>query len=90
MNRVQEHFEDQAQPMMARCSEAAEAAIHDYPLGVTLAVFAAGLGLGVMVGSSLAEPMGVRSQPTADNIGKKILDAIAEHLPASLQKQLHV
>jgi hypothetical protein len=88
-NRVQEHFEEQVQPMMSRCSEAAEAAIHDNPLGITLAVFGAGLGLGVLLGCALAEPMGLKPQPVADNIGRKILDAISEHLPASIQKQLH-
>jgi len=57
---------------------------------MTLAMFGVGLGLGVVVGSALAEPMGLRRQPTAENLGRKILDSIAEYLPASVQKQLHV
>jgi hypothetical protein len=52
-------------------------------------VFAAGLGLGVMVGNALAEPMGIRPQRQAENIGRRILDSIAEYLPASVQQQLH-
>jgi len=76
--------------MASRCAEAAESAIHEYPLATTLAMFGVGLGLGVMVGSALAEPIGLRRQPTAENLGRKILDSIAEYLPASVQRQLHV
>ena len=91
MNRVREHFDDTSsgEPMTARCAAAAESAIQEYPLAMTLAVFGVGLGLGAMVGSALAEPMGIRRQPTAENLGRKILDSIAEYLPASVQKQLH-
>ena len=90
MNRMHEHFsEGGEQPIMGRCLEATESVIKDYPLGMTLAVFAAGLGLGVIVGNSIAEPMGIRRQPTAENLGRKILDSISEYLPASVQKQLH-
>jgi len=91
MNRVQEHFEGEGDaPLMSKCAAAAESAIHDHPLAMTLAMFGVGLGLGVVVGSALAEPMGIRRQPTAENLGRKILDSIAEYLPASVQKQLHV
>lgn len=90
MNRMHEHFADEGeQPMMGRCLEATESAIKEYPLGMTLAVFAAGLGFGVLIGNAIAEPIGIRRQPTAENLGRKILDSIAEYLPASVQKQLH-
>jgi len=90
-NRVREHFEDTSEmPMVSRCAAAAESAVQEYPLAMTLAVFGVGLGLGVVVGSAFAEPMGMRRQPTAENLGRKILDSIAEYLPASVQKQLHV
>ncbi|QDT54839.1 hypothetical protein Pan44_28770 [Caulifigura coniformis] len=91
MNRMHEHFEGETAeaPMMSRCTAAAESAIQEHPLAMTLALFGVGLGLGVVVGSALAEPMGVRKQPTAENLGRKILDSIAEYLPASVQKQLH-
>jgi hypothetical protein len=92
MNRMQDHFEgDSAEmPMASRCAAAAESAIQDHPLAMTLAMFGVGLGLGVVVGSALAEPMGIRREPTAENLGRKILDSIAEYLPASVQKQLHI
>jgi len=91
MNRVQEHFEGEnaEAPMASRCAAAAESAIKDHPLAMTLAVFGVGMGLGVVFGSALAEPMGIRKQPVAENLGRKILDSIAEYLPASVQKQLH-
>jgi len=90
-NRVHEHFEETSEtPMASRCVAVAESAVQEYPLATTLALFGVGLGLGMMVGSSLAEPMGLRRQPTAENLGRKILDSIAEYLPASVQKQLHV
>jgi len=91
MNRIHEHFEsDASESPMASCAAAAESAIKEHPLAMTLALFGVGLGLGVVVGSALAEPMGLRRQPTAENLGRKILDSIAEYLPASVQKQLQV
>jgi len=90
MNRMQEHFEgESADAPMARCAAAAENAIQEHPLAMTLAMFGVGMGLGVALGAALAEPMGVRRQPVAENLGRKILDSIAEYLPASVQKQLH-
>ena len=91
MNRIQEHLEGDASemPMGSRCAAACESAIKDHPLAMTLAVFGLGAGLGVVIGSALAEPMGIRKQPVAENLGRKILDSIAEYLPASVQKQLH-
>ncbi len=91
MNRVQEHLAEEAsqEPLMARCNAAAEAAIKDYPLAMTMAVFGAGLGLGVLIGEALASPMGLRPEPTAEKLGRKILDSIAEYLPASVQKQIY-
>lgn len=90
-NRVEEHFDADTseQPMASRCAAAAESAIQDHPLAMTLAVFGVGMGLGVMLGNALAEPIGLRKQPVAENLGRKILDSIAEYLPASVQKQLH-
>jgi len=90
-NRVREHFEETSDmPMASRCAAAAESAVQEYPLAMTMAMFGVGLGLGVVVGSALAEPMGLRQQPTAEKLGRKILDSIAEYLPASVQRQLHV
>ena len=91
MNRMHEHFsgETSEAPMASRCAAAAESAIKEYPLAMTMAVFGVGLGFGFLVGNALAEPMGLRRQPTAENLGRKILDSIAEYLPASVQKQLH-
>ncbi len=94
MNRMHEHFEGDATdaPMASKCAAACESAIQEHPLAMTLALFGVGLGLGVVVGSALAEPMGLRRPPqrTAENLGRKILDSISEYLPASVQKQLNI
>jgi len=92
MNRVQDHFEGDASetPMASRCAAACESAIKDHPLAMTLAVFGVGMGLGVVLGSALAEPMGLRKQPVAENLGRKILESISEYLPASVAKQLNI
>jgi hypothetical protein len=91
-NRIQEHFEgnESDAPMAARCAAACESAIQDHPLAMTLAMFGVGMGLGVVIGSALAEPMGIRKQPVAENLGRKILDSIAEYLPASVARQLNI
>jgi hypothetical protein len=92
MNRVQDHFQGDpsSEPMASRCVAACETAIQDHPLAMTLALFGAGMGLGVMIGTALAEPMGLRKEPVAEHLGRKILDSISEYLPASVQKQLNI
>ena len=92
MNRMHEQFEGDSSemPMASRCAAAAESAIQEHPLAMTMAMFGVGLGLGVVIGSALAEPMGIRKQPVAETLGRKILDSISEYLPASVQKQLNI
>jgi len=91
MNRMQEHFEsDSSEPMASRYAAACESAIKDHPMAMTLAMFGVGMGLGVVIGSALAEPMGMRKQPVAEHLGRKILDSISEYLPASVAKQLNI
>jgi hypothetical protein len=92
MNRMQEHFEGDAtqEQLAARCAAACESAIKEHPMAMTLAVFGVGMGLGVVLGSALAQPMGLRKQPVAENLGRKILDSISEYLPASVAKQLNI
>jgi hypothetical protein len=89
-NRVRQHLEnesDSSAPLLSRYAEQAEEAIQEYPLGVTLAALAAGLSVGAMIGCALASPRGLRQPAVAENLGRRILDSIAEYVPASIQQQ---
>ncbi|MBX3443936.1 MAG: hypothetical protein KF774_16125 [Planctomyces sp.] len=90
-NRVQGHWTEESESgsMFGQCAEVAQQTIEDYPLGVTLGAFAAGLGLGAMIGAALAQPIAQRRQASAEHIGRRILDSISDLLPASVQRQLH-
>jgi hypothetical protein len=90
-NRVKQHLEneeDSANPMLSQCVERAEEMIQEYPLGMTLAALAAGLGVGALIGASLARPMGLQQPAVAETLGRRILDSISEYLPASVQQQI--
>ena len=89
-NRVQQHMEADSQSQLAHYADSAREVLEEYPIGITLAVFAAGLGIGALVGSSLAEPLHIRRRPAvAENIGRRILAAIEEALPDSVSRHLH-
>jgi hypothetical protein len=77
----------QPQAAFERYSEMAQQSFQEYPIGITLGFFAAGLGLGAMIGASLAQPMGLTHQPTtAEALGRRVLDAIGDYLPDPLQR----
>lgn len=87
-NRVEEHFEESETPLMERCSTMCQQTFEEYPLGVTLGVFAAGLGLGAMVGAALAKPLGLQHEAIAETLGRRVLHSISDLLPESIQQQL--
>ncbi len=78
---------DQGNPAGLVCS---------YPMSSVLVVFGIGLGAGVVVGSLLSGPvtsrptLGRRTELAAEQLGRKMLDAIAGVLPASLAKHIAV
>jgi hypothetical protein len=86
-NRVREHLRDsEEKPMFSRYAESAQCAMEEYPIGVMLGFFAAGIGLGAIIGAALAEPMGFRHRETAESIGRRVLNSISEYVPESLQR----
>jgi hypothetical protein len=88
-NRVTEHLESaEHEPLFDRCSHVAQETFEQYPLGVTIGVFAAGLGLGAMIGAALARPLGVQHQVVAETLGRRVLSSISDLLPESIQRQI--
>jgi hypothetical protein len=56
-----------------------------------LVVFGVGLGVGVLLGQSLADPLNRMMQPEptmTERLGRQMLDYLSSALPESLAKQL--
>ena len=62
-----------------------EATIERYTMGVTLAVFGVGLGLGTLVGSLLAESCAARDRRLAEGVGRRILHSLERIVPERLR-----
>ena len=63
----------------------------EYPLSSMLVVFGAGLGIGILLGQCLAEPLNQMMQPqqtTTERLGRQMLDYMHSILPASVARQL--
>jgi hypothetical protein len=78
----------QAMDMTRRCRHAAEEAFDEYPLTTTLGVFAVGLTLGVLAGAALARPFHSHERHTAESLGRRILEAVREYVPQSMNQYL--
>ena len=71
-----------------RCRHAAETAFEEYPLMTTIGVFACGLTLGVLAGAALARPFHSHERHTAESLGRRILDAVRDYVPQSVNQYL--
>jgi hypothetical protein len=74
--------------LTTRCRHAAEAALDDYPLTTTIGAFAVGLTLGVAAGAALARPFHSHERHTAESLGRRILDAVRDYVPQSVNQYL--
>ena len=79
---------DESAPLTTRCRNAAEAALDDYPLTTTIGAFAVGLTLGVVAGAALARPFHSHERHTAESLGRRILDAVRDYVPQSVNQYL--
>jgi hypothetical protein len=70
------------------CRETASATVEEYPLSVTIGMFAIGLSLGVAVGAALARPLHLDQRRTAESLGRRLLDSLHEYVPASVNQYL--
>lgn len=89
------HYEDRMtgsrtpaaeQTAMARCRGVTQETIRRYPIGVSLAVFGIGLGLGTLAGSLLAESCAVRDRRIAEGLGRRILSSLERAVPERLRR----
>jgi hypothetical protein len=74
--------------LTTRCRDAAEAALDDYPLTTTIGAFAVGLTLGVLAGAAMARPFHTHERHTAESLGRRILDAVRDYVPQSVNQYL--
>jgi hypothetical protein len=51
--------------------------------------FAVGLTLGVLAGAALAQPFHRSHRHTAESLGRRMLDAMREYVPQSVNQYLH-
>ena len=79
---------DQAAGLSSRCRHAAEGAFDEYPLTTTIGVFAVGLTLGVLAGAALARPFHGHERYTAESLGRRILEAMRDYVPQSVNQYL--
>jgi hypothetical protein len=68
--------------LIDRCCELTE----ENPMGATLAAFGVGVGLGAMIGVMLGEPSSRSRRHTAEALGRRMLDSVAESLPESVRR----
>jgi hypothetical protein len=89
-NRMSQHESQQQgnESFAARYQHAAEQTVQEYPLAITLGAFAIGLGLGAAIGASLARSNESSRNFDAEQLGRKVLDAISEYMPSTVQKYL--
>ena|SRR5690606_22960485 len=74
------------QSLVSRCCEYTEESLCENPMGATLAAFGVGVGLGAAIGMMLAEPASKSRRQTAEALGRRMLDSVAESLPQSVRR----
>lgn len=76
---------------MDEALEKPAALAREYPLSSMLVVFGVGLGVGVVLGQCLADPLNRMMQPEptmTERLGRQMLDYLSGALPESLARQL--
>lgn len=80
----------EGESMTGKSCAAASQTFQEYPIAATFGMFALGLGIGTAIGAMMAKPMGfVHERSQAENIGRRILDSIADYMPESVQRRIH-
>lgn len=72
--------------LVSRCCQFTEDSIRENPMAATLTAFGLGVGVGAVVGVLLAEPPSRSRRQTAEMLGRRMLDSIAESLPDSVRR----
>lgn len=76
------------QSQMNHCMTSFEDTVRDNPMGVTLAAFGLGLGIGAIIGASLAPSPRSRHQQLATSLGTRMLESIRDVMPESVQQYI--
>jgi len=63
--------------------------VSEYPISSLMVVFGLGVGLGVLLSQTLVAPM-MQPQCATERLGNQIYDAIANAIPDSIMRKLHV
>ena len=89
----QQGYADQAAGYLRHSYGEMQECISEYPLASTLAAFGIGLGVGLLVGATIAGDTRPRARHwydlgTAEDLGRRMLDAMAGALPDSIAKRI--
>lgn len=74
--------------LTSRCCQFTEDSIRENPMAATMAAFGLGVGVGAVIGMMLAEPPARTRRQTAEMLGRRMLDSIAEALPESVRRHV--
>ena len=72
--------------LASRCCEMTEESVRENPMLATLAAFGLGVGIGALIGSQLAVSSTPTRRQTAEALGRRFLDSIAESLPEPVRR----
>lgn len=86
MTQSPKEFQNDQPSLMGRCSQFTEESLRENPMAATLTAFGVGVGLGAIIGVMLAEPASKSRRQTAEELGRRMLDSVAESLPASVRR----
>jgi hypothetical protein len=81
--------QESATGMMGSYMDSGREMVSGHPLSATMTAFGVGLGVGLVVATMLGERRSVVEEhySLAGKIGKKVMDAINEHIPDSMRNR---
>jgi hypothetical protein len=66
--------------------------VKEYPLSAMLILFGVGLGVGVLIGQTVANPIAHAFQPEptmTERLSRQVYDAVSRVMPDALSRHLH-
>lgn len=89
----EQNYTEQAAGYMRHSYGEMQECITEYPLASTMAAFGIGLGVGILLGTALAgesrpKPRHWYDLDSAEEFGRRVVDAVAGALPESIAKRI--